>query len=51
MSDDKIERILATYRPVEGRQGYVWMSDNTIVKVSILREIYEEEFKGKGKEK
>lgn len=51
MSNEKIERILATYQPVEGKTGYVWMSENTIVKLDILRQIYEEEFAEKGREK
>lgn len=45
MSDDKIERILATYKPVEGLEGYVWLVEgNTYVKLEILRELYEEYF-------
>lgn len=44
MSDDKIERILATYKPVEGKPGYVWLGADTIVKLQVLREAYEEHF-------
>lgn len=44
MSDDKLEKILATYKPVEGKPGYVWLDKNNIVKLEIIREVYEEEF-------
>ena len=44
MSQEKIERILSTYKPVEGKLGYVWISKDTIVKLDILREVYEEQF-------
>lgn len=46
MSEDLIERILATYEPVEGRPGYVWMNkaNNTIVKIDVLRAVYKDEF-------
>lgn len=44
MSDEKLERIMATYKPVEGKTGYVWMGVNTIVKEEILREAYREHF-------
>ena len=44
MSKDKLERILATYPPVEGRPGYVWVNNNTIVELKFLREQYEEAF-------
>lgn len=46
MSEDKIERILATYEPVEGKPGYVWFSkeNNTVIKLSVLREAYKEHF-------
>lgn len=51
MSSEKIERILATYKEVEGKPGYVWFSKDTIVKKETLRAIYEEEFREKVKEK
>lgn len=53
MSEDKIERILATYEPVEDKPGYVWVSkfNNTIVKLNVLREAYEEHFAEKAREK
>lgn len=44
MSQEKIERILATYKPVEGRPGYVWVGVNTYTKLDTLREAYEEYF-------
>lgn len=44
MSEDKLEKILATYKPVEGKPGYVWFDEDHIVKLKILREVYEEEF-------
>lgn len=44
MSRDEIEKILATYPPVEGRPGYVWFNKSSIVKLKTLREAYEEEF-------
>lgn len=44
MSDDKLEKILATYKPVEEKPGYVWLDANHIVKQKTLREVYEEEF-------
>lgn len=40
---------MATYKPVECKPGYVWVTENSIVKLEILRELYEE-FKEKGKE-
>ena len=51
MSDEKLERILATYPPVEGKPGYVWFNKklNQIVKLETLREAMEEHFqKGAG---
>ena len=53
MSNDNIERILATYEPVEDKPGYVWVSkaNNTIVKIEVLREAYEEQFAEKAREK
>ena len=45
MSHEKIERILSTYPPVEGKPGYVWVSkEKTYVKIDVLREAYEEKF-------
>ena len=44
MSDDKIERILSTYPPVEGRPGWVWFSKHDICKLEDLREAYKELF-------
>ena len=44
MSQDKIEKILATYKPVEGRPGYVWVTQDSIAELKVLREIYEEHF-------
>ena len=48
MSNEKIERILATYPPVDGKPGYVWFSEQNlqIVKLEVLREVMEEHFKG-----
>lgn len=53
MSDEIINRILATYDPVEGKPGYVWMSraNNTIVKIEVLRQAYEEQFAERAREK
>lgn len=53
MSEELINRILATYEPVENKPGYVWMSkaNNTIVKIEVLREAYEEQFAEKAREK
>ena len=53
MSDELIDRILATYQPVEGKPGYVWMSraDNTIVKIEVLRQAYEKQFAEGAREK
>jgi len=52
MSKDKIEKILATYEPVDDKPGYVWFSRNnyTIVKLSTLRKSYEEYFAEKVQE-
>ena len=47
MSKEKIERILNTYRPVEGKPGYVWFSNYTIIELQTLREAYEEFFEEK----
>ena len=45
MSKEKIERILATYRPVEDMPGYVWVVyGSSYVKIETLREAYEEYF-------
>lgn len=45
MSNEKIERILATYKPVNDKPGYVWVTPgNTYVKIETLREAYEEHF-------
>lgn len=52
MSEDKIERILATYRPVEDMPGYVWINyGSSYVKIDVLREAYEEHFKEIGEKK
>ena len=53
MSDELINRILATYQPVEGMPGYVWMSraNNTIVKIEVLRQAYEKQFAEGAREK
>ena len=50
MSKEKIDRILSTYPPVEGKPGYVWLNkrDKSIVKLDVLREAYEEYFAEKG---
>ena len=45
MSSEKIDRIMATYKPVANMPGYVWMDCYTYVKASTLREAYEEAFK------
>ena len=44
MSNDKIEKILATYPPVKDKPGYVWWDKTHIVKLKTLRSVYEEEF-------
>lgn len=44
MSSEKIERILATYKPVADKPGYVWVSDDAIVELNVIRKIYEEQF-------
>ena len=48
MSKEKIERIIATYEPVEGRPGYVWFSKQNlqIVKIDVLREALQEYMEG-----
>ncbi len=52
MSKEKIERILATYEPVEGKPGCVWIKKyDTYVKLDILREAYEEYFSEGPREK
>lgn len=51
MSNEKIERILSTYPPVEDMPGYVWVNKGTYVKLSILREAYEEHFAEVGEKK
>lgn len=53
MSEELINRILATYEPVEDKPGYVWVSkgNNTIVKIEVLREAYEEQFAERAREK
>ena len=40
----RVERILATYIPVDDTPGYVWFSktNQTYVKLDVLREVYEE---------
>lgn len=52
MSEDMIERILKTYPPVEGKPDYVWFSraNCQIIKLSTLREAYEEHFNSKAGE-
>lgn len=46
MSNEKIERILATYEPVDNKPGYVWVrKGESYVELDILREAYEEHFK------
>lgn len=52
MSEDMIKRILKTYPPVEGKPDYVWFSKSNcqIIKLSILREAYEEHFNSKAGE-
>jgi hypothetical protein len=47
MSQEKIERILATYKPVHNMPGYVWFDSESVIKLEILREVYEEEFRRK----
>lgn len=45
MSEELINRILATYEPVEDKPGYVWVSKGkTYVNIEVLREAYEEQF-------
>ena len=52
MSEELINRILATYEPVEDKPGYVWVSKGkTYVKIEVLREAYEEQFSGSPGEK
>ena len=48
MSKDKIEEILATYPPVEGKPGYVWLDKNRIVKLEWLKEEYKKHFEEVG---
>lgn len=52
MSEELIERILATYEPVADKPGYVWVSKGkTYIKIEVLREAYEEQFSGSPREK
>ena len=45
MSNELIERILATYEPVEDKPGYVWVKKGyTYINLETLREVYEEQF-------
>jgi hypothetical protein len=46
MCEDRLEAILATYPPVEGKPGYVWFSraNHQIVRIDVLREAYKEHF-------
>lgn len=45
MSNEKIERILAAYEPVEDKPGYVWVTKGkTYVKIEVLRKAYEKYF-------
>ena len=44
MSQEKIERILSTYPPVEGKPDYVWVNSDSYVELKLLREMYEEHF-------
>lgn len=48
MSTDKLEHILATYPPVEGKPGYVWVSRQNlrIIKIDTLREAIKEYLEG-----
>ena len=48
MSTDKLERILATYPPVEDKPGYVWVSRQNlqIIKIDTLREAIKECLEG-----
>lgn len=48
MSTDKLERILATYPPVDGKPGYVWFSRRNlqIIKKEALREAIKEYLEG-----
>lgn len=48
MSTDKLERILATYPPVEDKPGYVWFSRQNlqIIKIDTLREAIKEYLEG-----
>lgn len=51
MSNDKIERILSTYEPVDGLEGYVWIKEgHTYIKKEILKEVYEEYLRNEGKD-
>lgn len=51
MSNDKIERILSTYEPVDGLEGYVWIQKgSTYIKKAILKEVYEEYLRNEGKD-
>lgn len=52
MSEELINRILATYEPVEDKPGCVWVTKGkTYVKIDVLREAYEEQFAERAKEK
>ena len=49
MNKEEINKILATYEPVENKPGYVWFSKTNyqIIKLETLREAYEEFFEEK----
>ena len=44
MSKDKIEEILATYLPVEGKPGWVWVNKDTIAEKKDIKEAYKDSF-------
>ena len=44
MSDENIERILATYPPVKDKPGYVWVDKYHYIKLENLREEYEQRY-------
>ena len=48
MCNDKLECILATYPPVDGKPGYVWFSRRNlqIIKKETLREAIKEYLEG-----
>ena len=50
MSNEKIERIISTYEPVEGMPGCVWINKKTKTYATIetLRSVYEDFYEKTG---